>query len=286
MIAVIHAGAGAFAPDERHDDYREALTQALQRAREVLERNGSALDAAQAAVMFMEDEVDFFNAGRGATLCNDGTVELSAAVMRGSDRAAGAVAAVDRSRYPVQAARAVLDRSAHVLLIGAAADRYAAEAGVEQREPTYFITERQQRRLRDAEPVFDHDTVGAVCLDADGALAAATSTGGRRGQLPGRVGDSPLIGAGTWADDVVAISCTGEGEAFIRAGAARQIAALIHGGSQLDAAAEQVLDDVAALGGKGGLIALDRRGQVAMPVSTPAMPRGVWRSGEAPTVWI
>lgn len=286
MIAVIHAGAGAAPPEHSHDDYRDALTGALARAREVLEKQGSALDAAQAAVMYMEDEVDFFNAGRGATLCNDGTVELSAAVMRGSDRAAGAVAAINRSRFPVRAARAVLDRSAHVLLIGAAADRYAAEAGVEQREPSYFITQRQQRRLEDAEPIFDHDTVGAVCLDASGTLAAATSTGGRRGQLPGRVGDSPQIGAGTWADDVVAISCTGEGEAFIRAGAARQIAALVRAGSGLEAAAQQVLDDVGSLGGRGGLIALDRRGHVATPISTPAMPRGLWRSGEEPAVWV
>ena len=224
-VVAVHAGAGARGPefDERHEDYRSALLTTVERAKAVLEAGGNAVEAVQAAVMFMEDAVDFFNAGRGSTLCADGSVEMAAALMRGGDRAAGAVAAVTRARHPICAARTVLDHSPHVLLVGPAADAHAAGAGVEQRDPSYFVTERQRggwtRRVLDVE----RGTVGAVCLDADGELAAATSTGGVRGQLPGRVGDTPLLGAGTWADEHVAVSCTGDGEAFIRAGAARMV---------------------------------------------------------------
>lgn len=282
LIAVIHGGAGGRSReiDERESEYRQALLTTLARARAVLEAGGSALDAAQAAVMCMEDEVEFFNAGLGSTLCADGSVQMSASLMRGVDRGAGAVAAVQRSRHPIAAARAVLDRSPHVLLIGDAADEHAAGSGVEQRDPAYFITERQQRRLREEPSRFERGTVGAVCLDAGGELAAATSTGGMRGQRPGRVGDSPLIGAGTWADGWVAVSCTGDGEAFIRAGAARQLASLVQAGFSLEQAAERVMDDVSSLGGDGGLIALDAEGRVATPIHAEAMPRGIWRSGE------
>jgi L-asparaginase / beta-aspartyl-peptidase len=284
---VVHAGAGARRPeiDQRQDDYTSALRDTVGRARAVLERGGTAIDAAEAAVMFMEDEVEFFNAGRGAALCSDGSAELSAALMRGSDRSAGAVAGVRRTRYPVAAARAVLERSPHVLLAGAAGDEFAAAAGAEQREPSYFITERQRRRLETEAPRFEGGTVGAVCLDVQGGLAAATSTGGMRGQLSGRVGDSPLIGAGTWADDRVAVSCTGDGEAFIRAGAARLLALLVAGGEPVTRAADHALAEVAALGGHGGLIALGADGGVAMPFHPGAMPRGVWRRGEEPAVW-
>ena len=288
LAVAVHGGAGGRSAEieQRYDEYLEALQATVARAREVLEAGGSALDAAQAAVMFMEDEVEFFNAGLGSTLCADGSVQMSASLMRGADRGAGAVAAVQRSRHPIAAARAVLDHSSHVLLIGDAADEHAAGSGVEQRDPAYFITERQQRRLREEPSRFERGTVGAVCLDAGGELAAATSTGGMRGQRPGRVGDSPLIGAGTWADGRVAVSCTGDGEAFIRAGAARQLAALVEAGLSLERAAEQVLDDVSSLGGEGGLIALDAEGRVATPIHAEAMPRGIWHSGEQPRVYI
>ena len=284
---VVHAGAGARRPeiDELQDDYKAALLTTVDRARAVLERGGSAIDAAQAAVMFMEDEVEFFNAGRGAALCSDGSAELSAAIMRGVDRGAGAVAGVTRTRHPILAARAVLDHSPHVLLAGRAGDEFAAAAGAEQRDPSYFVTERQRQRLDTEPPRFERGTVGAVCLDAEGVLAAATSTGGMRGQLPGRVGDSPLIGAGTWADDQVAISCTGDGEAFVRAGAARLLALLVAGGEPVGDAAERTLAEVATLGGHGGLIALDAAGGFAMPFHPGAMPRGVWLSGDEPAVW-
>jgi L-asparaginase / beta-aspartyl-peptidase len=234
----------------------------------------------------MEDAVPFFNAGRGSALCADGTVEMSAALMRGRDRAAGAVAGIRRTRQPILAARAVLERSPHVLLAGAAADELAVAAGLEQCDPSYFVTDRQRVRLREGGTDFARGTVGAVCRDAGGQLAAATSTGGRRGQAPGRIGDTPVIGAGTWADHRVAVSCTGDGEEFIRAGAARQLALLHESGLALDQAADRALADVAALGGRGGLIAVDGHGGVVMPFTAGAMNRGVWRAGEDPLVWI
>jgi L-asparaginase / beta-aspartyl-peptidase len=283
-VIAVHGGAGGFGSEvrERADECRKALETALRAgARALQEGGGGAVQAVQAAVMTMED-CPLFNAGRGATLCDDGSVELSASAMRGSDRAAGAVALVRRTRNPVAAAVAMLDQP-EVLLAGERADAFAAARGLEQRDPSEFVTERQRRRLA-ARLAGDGATVGAVCLDADGLLAAATSTGGLQGQQPGRVGDSPVIGAGTWADRHVAVSCTGKGEAFIRAGAARLLGALVASGVPLGAAARRVLDEVAECDGDGGLIALDVRGEVVLPFSTDAMPRGVWRDGEDPVV--
>ena len=287
-MIVIHAGAGPSSAARAALAQRShaALLTALGRAQAVLAQGGGALDAVQVAVTFMEDEADFFNAGRGSVLCADATTEMSAAVMRGCDRAAGAVAILRRTRLPIVAARVVLQQTPHVLLVGEAADRCAARHGAEQRDPGYFVTDHQRGRLRDAGSDFERGTVGAVCLDADGALAAGTSTGGRRGQLPGRVGDTPLIGAGTWADEQVAVSCTGDGEAFIRAAAAHQLASRVRGGEALDGAAESVLRDVGGLDGLGGLIAVDVRGEVAMQFTAGAMNRGVWRPGAPPTAWV
>jgi beta-aspartyl-peptidase (threonine type) len=175
------------------------------------------------------------------------------------------------------------------MMIGDHADAYAAAGGAEQREPAYFVTDRQLKRLerRNAKLDWpDRGTVGATCRDADGVLAAATSTGGRVGQGCGRVGDSALIGAGTWADRHVAVSCTGEGEAFIRAGAARLLAVLVEQGTPLDAATQAVMDEVRFGLGSGGLIAVDARGNVAMPFSTGAMPRGTWRASTGSAVEI
>lgn len=283
-VIVIHGGAGGFGQELRDlaSEYREALAGALTAAARALEPGGGgAVEAVRAAVMAMED-FPLFNAGHGAALCDDGSVELSASTMRGSDRAAGAVALVRRTRYPVAAAAALLDEP-EVLLAGERADAFADARGLEQRDPSEFVTERQRRRLA-ARLSDDGGTVGAVCLDADGLLAAATSTGGLQGQRPGRVGDSPVIGAGTWADRKVAVSCTGKGEAFVRAGAARLLAALVASGVGLAAAARSVLDAVDECGGDGGLIAVDAGGEVVSPFSTEAMPRGVWRGGEDPVV--
>jgi beta-aspartyl-peptidase (threonine type) len=288
-VLVIHAGAG---PRSRwrggHEPaMREALLEALRRGRDVLGRpGGAAIDAVQAAIEFMEDECELFNAGRGSALCSDGTVEMSAAIMRGSDRAAGASALLRRTRQPIAAARAVLESSPHVLVAGDATDALAARHGLEQREPAYFVTEHQRGRLADAGSDFERGTVGAVCVDAGGELVAGTSTGGRRGQMPGRVGDTPLIGAGTWADRRLAISCTGEGEAFIRAAAAHRLALSVEAGSTLERAAVDTLADVGAVGGVGGLIAVGADGDVAMPFTTEVMNRGVWRAGEEADAWV
>jgi L-asparaginase / beta-aspartyl-peptidase len=288
-VIVVHAGAGGLSDDlrEQEGECRAALSRALHAGRDALAAGGDAVEAACAAVMVMEG-FSLFNAGYGSVLCSDGSVEMSAAVMRGSDRGAGAMAMMRRTRHPIAAARSLLD-APPVLLAGERADAHAAGAGLEQHDPSEFVTDRQRRRLArwlEARDVADRGTVGAVCLDAAGQLAAATSTGGRLGQRPGRVGDSPLIGAGTWADPRVAVSCTGAGEAFIRAGAARLLGALVAQGTALPAAASTVLDEVAACDGVGGLIALDAEGNLAMPFSTQAMPRALLRTGEAPLVEI
>jgi len=281
-VIVVHAGAGAFSEDlrEHEADCRDALERALSSAATVLADGQDAVAGVVAAVMVLES-FPLFNAGHGAALCADGSVELSAALMRGSDRAAGGAAGITRTRHPILAAAALLD-APQVLMIGERADHYAAAHGAEQWEPARFVTDRQFRRLaergaRTGPP--EHGTVGAVCLDCEGVLAAGTSTGGILGQAPGRVGDSPLIGAGTWADQQVAVSCTGDGEAFIRVGAARLLAALVEQGLAIERAAQIVIDEVGRFGGTGGLIALDAHGNVATPFSTAAMPRGVGRGG-------
>ena len=283
--AVIHAGAGAFREDlqAQAEEVARFLREVLDRLRGMLEQGEDAVAASVRAVAMMES-FEWFNAGYGSTLCSDGTVEMSAAVMRGSDRAAGAVAGLRTSEHPIHAAACLLE-DREVLMIGEAADRHALEGGVERRPNEFFATPRQRAALGgDADP--DRGTVGAVCLDRRGTLAAATSTGGIRGQPPGRVGDSPLIGAGTWADQNVAISCTGDGEAFIRAGAARYAATLVAAGSSIEAATDAALEEVGAVGGRGGLIALSRTGAVAMPFTTQVMPRGCWTVGEEPQVFV
>jgi L-asparaginase / beta-aspartyl-peptidase len=286
-VLLIHGGEGDVTDVLREHEaaFREALLGALAAGRRVLEKEGDAIDAAQAAVAEMES-CELFNAGRGSALCSDGSVQMSAALMRGSDRAAGAVAGLTRTEHPILAARLVLD-SDQVLMVGEWADRRAAELGIAQRDNLHFVTEHQLARLRGrAAPEPMRGTVGAVCLDVDGVLAAATSTGGRSGQPPGRVGDSPLIGAGTWADEHVAVSCTGVGEAFIRTGAAHQIAMLRQSGVALAEASERALADVSVFSGRGGLIAIDPAGAISSPLLSEVMPGGVWRAGLEPVVWI
>jgi len=284
-VIVVHGGAGAYGSElqERAAEYREALISALMAGAARIDAGAGAVEAVCAAVIAMED-FPLFNAGHGAALCADGSVELSASAMRGSDQAAGAVALVRRTRNPVAAAISMLGQP-EVLLAGEQADAFAAARGLEQCEPSEFVTERQRRRLA-ACVSGEGATVGAVCLDAAGLLAAATSTGGLHGQRPGRVGDSPVIGAGTWADRLVAVSCTGKGEAFVRAGAARLLAAQVASGVALQTAAGAVLDAVAECEGDGGLIAIDAHGEFVLPFSTDAMPRGVWRGGKDPVVEI
>ena len=286
-VIAVHAGAGPGSTDPAvREQALAGLLQALRRGGQVLSDGGEALDAVQVAVAYMEDEVEVFNAGRGAVLTSEGTAELSASVMRGRDRNAGAAALITRSRFPVAAARAILEHSPHVLMSGPAADAFAAGHGVEQCDPDYFVSERQRVRLAERGSDFDKGTVGAVCLDRSGGLAAATSTGGRRGQLPGRVGDTPVIGAGIWADPAIAISCTGDGEAFMRCAAAHQLAARVAGGQGLQEAAAATLADVGALQGTGGLIALDAAGEITLPFTSGAMNRGAWRLDGEPQAWV
>jgi beta-aspartyl-peptidase (threonine type) len=286
-VIAVHAGAGPVSPEPAlREEARSALITALDRGRAALRDGGGALDAVSAAVAYMEDEVEFFNAGRGAVLCADGSAELSAAVMRGGDRSAGAVALLTRTRSAVAAARAVMEGSPHVLLAGPAADRFAAARGLEGCEPDYFISDRQRARLADRGSDFAPGTVGAVCLDGSGALAAATSTGGRRGQLPGRIGDTPTIGAGTWADERVAVSCTGDGESFVRAAAAHALAMRVADDVSLADAADHALAEVRRCDGTGGLICVDVAGKVALPFTSGAMNRGVWREGADPRAWV
>lgn len=288
-VLAIHGGAGTIARREltprREKQYRAALLAALRSGYAALDGGGSSLDAVVAAVVVLEDS-PLFNAGRGAVFNAAGEHELDAAVMDGATRKAGAVAAVRRVKNPVLAARAVMERTPHVLLAGADADRFARAAGLTMVPPRYFSTRERTRALvrarRDgaAGAADRHGTVGAVALDRRGNLAAATSTGGYTNKMPGRVGDSPIIGAGTYADDRCAVSGTGPGEYFMRAVLAHDVAARMrYRGESLAQAARRALARLARLGGDGGLIAVDRGGNVATPFVSEGMYRGVARGG-------
>ena len=291
---VVHGGAGVIEglqiTPEIERAYRAGLEAALAAGASVLSAGGSSLDAVVAAVTLLEDDA-LFNAGRGAVFTSDGKNELDAAVMDGATLRAGAAALLTTVRNPVQLARVVMERTPHVLLAGAGAESVARDAGLAIVDPSYFFTERRWQalqRIKRASAVSEaekHGTVGAVALDRNGDLAAATSTGGRNNKLPGRISDSALIGAGTYANNATAaISCTGEGDYFIRAAAAHAVSALMElGGWSIERAAEHVIGEVARLGGSGGLIALDCHGTIAMPFNTPGMYRG-YASGDAPPV--
>lgn len=298
----IHGGAGVIERGSldaaTEAAYRSALEEALAAGERILDQGGSAVDAVIAAIVVMEDS-ELFNAGRGAVLTHEGTVELDASLMRGEDLDAGAVAGVTRVRHPILAARAVMERSPHVLLAGVGADRFAAEMDLELMDNSWFRTDRRrqqlERALEEDRVRLDHDdgdnlgTVGAVALDADGNLAAGTSTGGMTNKRWGRVGDSPLIGAGTFASNAsCAVSATGHGEYFIRRTVAREVCALMeHAGLDLASAARRVVhEQLLPMGGSGGVIAVDHRGNVALEMNTPGMYRASVRAGEEPLVAI
>jgi len=288
----VHGGAGVV--HARHD-YSEPmgfLRRMLAGLQARLGAGAPALDLVVEAVAAMEAS-GLFTAGRGSAPNTAGEVELDASLMTGHDRRAGAVAAVRHVVHPVRLARAVLERSPHVMLAGAGAERFADAQGLERvADPGRYYraaVERTRRAGAGGEPPdpLAHGTVGAVCLDGAGRLAAATSTGGTLRKLPGRVGDTPIIGAATWADERVAVSCTGRGEVFIRAAAAHDLAARVtYRGDTLAAAARAVIDAVGALGGDGGLIAVDRHGEVAMPYNSGGMKRGLVRTRGAPELAI
>jgi len=262
---------------------RAGLRAALDAGAAVLAGSGSALDAVAAAVATLEDAPSF-NAGRGAVFTADGTVELDAAIMDGASSRAGAVARVTRTRHPVALARAVMERTPHVMLAGVGADAFALTTGLEQVANDWFMTDERRRQWHEAGATFDramkYGTVGAVARDREGRLAAATSTGGVTGKKWGRIGDSPVIGAGTFADDHVAVSATGSGEDFLRAVAGHEIGARVRlGGEPLGAAARTVLTAIRAAGGAGGVIAIGRDGLPVLTFTTSGMYRGLVGDG-------
>lgn len=287
----LHGGAGTIRREEmtaeREAAYRDGLRLALRRGWEVLETGGEALDAVEVAVAVLEDD-HLFNAGRGAVFTHDKRHEMDAAIMSGEDLRAGAVAAVSGIKNPVGLARRVLDESEHVLLCGSGAEEFAREAGCEFAPPEYFFDELRYEQLlqaqREGVVQLDHaaatqkkfGTVGAVACDVRGHLAAATSTGGMTNKRYGRIGDTPLIGAGTYADDeTCAVSCTGHGEFFIRTLAAYDAAALMKykGLSLADACAQVVNVTLREMGGEGGLVAVDRAGNLTLPFNSEGMYR-------------
>lgn len=308
-VLAIHGGAGtitrASMTRQREADYRSGLAASLRAGQAVLTDGGSAVEGVIAAVRVLEDS-PLFNAGHGAVFTADGRNELDASIMDGATRAAGAVAGVSRIRNPIVAAHAVMTASRHVMLIGAGAEAFAAAQSLDLVEPAYFHTPERWAQLERARACdridLDHDgaarnadvdqkfgTVGAVALDTHGNLAAATSTGGMTNKQWGRVGDSPIIGAGTWAENATAaVSGTGLGEAFMRSCAAHEVAALMrYKGLSLDDAVREVATiTVPASGGTGGLIAVDAAGNVSLRFSTPGMYRGVVRGAGVPEVAI
>ncbi len=314
----VHGGAGVI---ERKDltpqqdvAYREAMARVAEAGAAVLRAGGSSLDAIEATIHLMEDD-PLFNAGRGAVFSAEGRNELDASIMDGATLKAGAVAGATRTRHPISLARAVMEKSPHVMLSGPGADAFAAEQGLEQVEPSYFFTERRWKALEGeltrlglpiphrpagapeapsarAQLAHDegkHGTVGVVALDSHGNVAAGTSTGGMTAKRWGRIGDSPIIGAGTYASNAAcAVSATGSGEYFIRLTVARQICALVElNGRSLQAAADQVIQtDLTAVGGDGGVIAVAPDGQIAWSFNSPGMYRARIAEGQAAVVGI
>ncbi|MDX2275132.1 MAG: isoaspartyl peptidase/L-asparaginase [Hyphomonadaceae bacterium] len=314
---VIHGGAGvmeraAMSP-ELDARYRAALRQALSIGGDILDGGGSALDAVQATAMYLEDE-ELFNAGRGAVFTAEGRNELDAAIMDGRTRAAGAVAGLTRTKNPIAAARAVMERSRHVMLVGEGAEVFARAQGLEEVDPSYFFTEPRWRQLERAlreqdlpippRPAGappapqqqselgpdDHrfGTIGVVAYDSEGNIAAGTSTGGVTAKRWGRVGDSPVIGAGTYAQNgVCGVSATGSGEYFIRVGVAREICLRMQlRGESAQSAANAVMADVDALGGEGGVIVLDAAGRHAYAMNSSGMFRAYLQGDGDPEIKI
>jgi L-asparaginase / beta-aspartyl-peptidase len=319
---VVHGGAGdiersEFGPD-RDKAYRQALSEAVKAGAAVLDRGGSSLDAVEAAIRVMEDD-PHFNAARGAVFTAAGKTELDAAIMDGASQRAGAVADVTHTRYPITLARAVMEKTPYVLLVGPGADAFSLQAGIEQEGAAYFFTESRWQslvkqlhkegkpipprpagapapgqaatvsQLEEAANTHRYGTVGVVALDRSGNIAAGTSTGGLQGKMPGRVGDSPLIGAGTYASNQsCAVSGTGVGEFFIRFTVAREICALVqYKGLTLQQAADEVIhEQLAPIHGDGGVIAIAPDGQLAWSFNTPGMFRARQVEGGAIEVHI
>ena len=301
VVLAIHGGAGGDGPWKGQTDLDPAriscMNHVLTQIGSLLENGERATDAVAKAVSIMEDE-PLFNAGRGSVISADGRITMDASIMRGIDKAAGAIVNVEQIRNPIFAAKILLEKGWPVMLNSKAADNFGIENGIENVSQEWLKTalrvaqwERwRKEKLRpgandeDDEARLDHDggfgTVGAVALDVHGNLAAATSTGGMTGKPNGRIGDTAIIGAGTWADDRVGVSCTGVGEAFIRTCAAHEVATRLRLGQNLEDACANMLDMVAPFGGRGGVIAISSAGDVAVPFQTMLMYRGIWKNGQ------
>lgn len=316
IVLVIHGGAGTILRSQmtpqKEKEYRDALSAALHKGYRILKNGGSSLDAVEATVKVLEDD-PHFNAGKGAVFTNEGKNELDASIMNGENLAAGAVAGVSTIKNPVSAARAVMEKSNHVMMTGAGAEKFARQNGILIVPPSYFYTEDRWQSLQKVKKEdslkteLDHGgkkssglyefknrdskfgTVGAVALDAKGNLAAATSTGGMTNKRFGRVGDSPVIGAGTYANNATcAISCTGWGEYFIRLVMAKTVSDMMEFGQKsLSVASEEmIMKRLPALGGDGGLIAVDNKGNISMPFNTEGMYRGYISENGVPVIKI
>ena len=287
---VIHGGAGVMDRKEMtpeiQDEYLKVLNRVLQVGDSVLSHGGTCLDAVEKSIVIMEDS-PLFNAGKGAVFTHDGLVELDASVMEGQSLKAGAIAAVRDIKNPIRVARAVMEKSEHVLLNGAGASQFAKEQGFEPVENSYFYTEKRLKSLqellkkeREATTNDKHGTVGCVALDSYGNIAAGTSTGGMTNKKYGRIGDSPIIGAGTYANNETGgFSCTGHGEYYIRLGFSRDISALMeYKKMSVQEACQEEVSKLTKLGGTGGVIGLDKNGNIAMEFNTPGMFRGYIKS--------
>jgi beta-aspartyl-peptidase (threonine type) len=292
---VVHGGAGTMERNkmsyEREREYRAGVENALRAGWEILQRGGSALDATEAAVRVFEDD-PLFNAGKGSVFNAAGVNEMDAAIMDGKTLRAGAVANLQHIKNPIDLARLVMDKSPHVLMANEGAENFAKEHGVELVDAKYFFTQERWDALQKAKAAEKaggtgdkkfflsdqdlHGTVGAVALDRIGNLAAATSTGGKTNKLPGRIGDTPVIGAGTYANNATcAVSGTGDGEFFITGTVAHDVSALMeYGHKTLEEAGLAVINKVGKLGGTGGLIAIDKNGKITLPFNTSGMYRG------------
>lgn len=298
LTLVIHGGAGTILKEhmtpEKERAYRTALDSALRKGFAVLERGGPATDAVVAAITFLEDN-PLFNAGKGAVFTYTGEIELDASIMDGSSLAAGAIAGVRAIRNPIVAAHAVMAASSHVMLAGEGAEDFAREQGLAMVEPAYFVDSvryqqyLRRRKARGVDTPEKFGTVGAVALDKFGNIAAGTSTGGMSDKRYGRIGDSPIIGAGTYANNnTCGISSTGWGEYFIRLAVAHDISAMMEYGklSLQEAADSVIMKKLPRLGGSGGVVGLDRFGNITMTFNTAGMYRGFVREGEDPQVFL
>ena len=282
---VIHGGAGTILKKnmtaEKERDYKQKLEESLQAGYKVLSDGGSAMDAVEAAIHIMEDS-PLFNAGKGAVFTNAGTNELDAALMNGENLKAGAVAGLKTVKNPISAARKVMEETWHVLLAGEGADKFAAEQKLEIVDPKYFFTERRWNALQKmkSDEQEKYGTVGCVALDKFGNIAAGTSTGGMSNKRWGRIGDVPIIGAGTYANNkTCAVSATGTGEYFIRSAVAHDISAMMeYKGFSLDKASKTAIKKMGQLGGSGGVVCIDAKGNIAMP--------GYIKSNGKPKVYI